>query len=523
MSAEKNGIESEKRRAAAAACAEKTPSKAYRRLVERFQRIARIDHAVTFLEWDQLVMMPPGGSRARAEALAELAQMRHELLTAPDTADLLKEAGSRETDTERIRSTQEMARVWREAACLPADLVKAKSLAGSKCEHAWRTQRRENDWPGFLKNFREVVNLSRQEARARQAAAPERFATPYDAMLDLYSPGDDSRFIAGVFAELKQKLPQLLQRVLDRRAGAGADLAGRYPVDAQERLNRELMRRLGFDFDAGRLDVSLHPFSTGVRGDHRITTRFREEDFADALMATAHETGHASYESGLPEKWEGLPIGQARNMSLHESQSLFFEKHVYLSRAFTRFFAGFVHEHLPASRPYDAARIWAGSVAVRPSLIRVEADEVTYPLHVILRFEIESGLIDGTVAAEDIPALWDEKMRTYLGLSTAGNHRDGCLQDIHWTDGSFGYFPAYTLGALNAAQFAAAMDKDLPKWRDLLAEGDVRPVRQWLGERVWRKGASTDARDLIRTATGEETSPRHLLSHLEARYLEGLY
>ena len=472
-------------------------------------------------------MMPPGGNDARAKAIAELATLHHERLTAPDMGDLLHDAETRESYPALQRSILEMKRVWQQAVCLPADLVKAKSLAGSKCEHGWRTQRRENDWPGFLENFREVVRLSREEAQARRAAAPDRFATPYDALLDSYEPGGSSAAIDALFDDLAAFHvvfgKSLLDEVLGRQAEPAVDLAGDYPIEAQEAVCRRLMTQLGFDFEAGRLDVSMHPFSTGGRGDHRITTRFRETDFVDALMATAHETGHAAYESGLPEAWEGLPAGQARSMSLHESQSLFFEKHLYLCRSFIDFFTGILHESLSGTKRFTAGQIWSESIRVRPRLIRIEADEVTYPLHVILRFEIESGLIDGSLEAEDIPDVWDRKMQAYLGLSTHGNDRDGCMQDIHWTDGAFGYFPSYTLGALNAAQLAGAIGRAHPDWQSRLGSGEVGFIRDWLEKNVWRKGSLVDTQEILRTATGEATNPEHFLAHLRARYFEQAY
>jgi carboxypeptidase Taq len=495
----------------------------YQKLEGRFQRLAQIDHALTFLQWDQLVMMPPGGNEARARSMAELTALRHELLTDPQVGDLIGEAAEKETDPELKRSVVEMERVWRQAVCLPADLVRAKSLAGTRCEHGWRTQRQENDWPGFLENFREVVRLSREEAQARQAAAPDRMGSPYDALLDLYCTGEDGRSIRKVFTDLKQALPEVMEAVRERQPAQVSGLEGRYPVEDQAALNRRLMADLGFDFNAGRLDVSMHPFSTGGPGDHRITTRFRDSDFFDALMATAHETGHASYESGLPKRWEGLPVGQARSMSIHESQSLLFEKHLFLSRPFIDHFTGAVHEHLPASRRFGGEQIWLAGIRVQPGLIRIEADEVSYPLHVILRFEIESDLINGSLEAEDIPEIWDGKMQAYLGLQTKGNDRDGCLQDIHWTDGAFGYFPSYTMGALNAAQLSAAVREAHPDWQDRLARGDAFFLREWLKAHVWDKGCRLDSREILVSATGEETNPRYFLDHLRARYLEHRY
>lgn len=494
--------------------------KQYEALEEKFQRLAQLDHALTFLQWDQLVMMPPKGNDARAASVAELVAMHHELLTSDDMEGLLAEALDVEGDPARKRSLVEMERTWKQAACLPADLVKAKSLAGSKCEHGWRTQRAENDWEGFLANFQEVVNLSRQEAQARQEADRKRFPTPYDALLDLYCTGDSSVFIEDVFTTLKSELPSLLADVLEKQADDLAELTGRFPVAEQTELNKRLMECLGFDFEGGRIDVSMHPFSTGGRGDQRITTRFQESECIEALLATAHETGHASYESGLPPEWEGMPAGQARNMCIHESQSLLFEKQIFLSKPFMSFFIPEIHRLLPETVGFDSKQMWAVSSRVEQSFIRVEADEVTYPLHVILRFEIERDLMNGACEAGDIPELWDTKMQQYLGLSTAGNFRDGCLQDIHWTDGSFGYFPSYTLGALNSAQLFSAIKKSYPDWEERLASGEVGFIRNWLLENIWSKGSTMDSQDIISAATGEGTHPKYFLKHLRSRYLE---
>ncbi len=497
---------------------------AYRLLEELYRKLHRLDHALTFLHWDHMVMMPPGGSEPRAEAIAELTSLRHELLTARGTGDLLLEAAGQVTAPDLIRSLQEMELAHQHAICLPPELVKAKSLAGSKCEHGWRNQRKNNDWPGFLINFKEVVKLAKEEAQARRDFTPGRFSTPYDAMLDLYCTGDSNSFIADVFTKLKQLLPGLVQLVVDKQKGVSVpDLLGRYPIDQQKLLNLELMKCLGFDFERGRLDVSSHPFSTGCRGDQRITTRFREIDFLDALMATAHETGHAGYESGLPMEWDGLPVGDARNMCIHESQSLLFEKQLFLSRPFTTFFSTRMHALLPATSSFTATQLWAAATRVQPSYIRVEADEVTYPLHIILRYEIESSLINDSLRVEDIPLIWDQKMQLYLGLSTAENYSNGCLQDMHWTDGSFGYFPSYTIGALNSAQIFAALCRTYPDWQQKLTCGEISFVREWLQEKIWSKASTMDSQEIIRFATGESTNPDYFLRHIRDRYLDEKY
>ena len=497
---------------------------AYLLLEEQYRQLARLEHALTFLQWDHMVMMPPGGSEPRANAIAELTTLHHEILTSTKTGDLLKEASSQTTDKLRTRSLREMEQEYQRAICLPPELVKAKSLAGSKCEHGWRSQRHDNDWSGFLANFNEVVELAREEAQARRDFKPGLFATPYDAMLDLYCTGDNNSFIQDVFATLKNVLPELVQQVVDKQKSITVpDLVGHYPIDQQKLLNLELMKCLGFNFDQGRLDVSSHPFSTGCRGDQRITTRFRETDFFDALLATAHETGHASYEDGLPVEWDNLPAGSARNLCIHESQSLLFEKQIFLSRPFISFFSSRMHSYLPTTSTIDGARLWTAATRVEPSYIRVEADEVTYPLHVILRYEIESKLINNSIQTEAIPELWDEKMQEYLGISTAGNYRNGCMQDMHWADGSFGYFPSYTIGALNSAQIFAAIRRSHPDWQERLAGGDVSFIRNWLQKTIWQKGSTMDSQDIIRLATGESTNPDYFLHHIQQRYIDELY
>lgn len=496
-------------------------------LEQQFHRIAQLDHATTFLSWDQMVMMPNAGNDPRATAIAELTSMRHDMLASEAIGDSLQKvieelAEGNLSESNRVH-IMEMHRAWQQAQALPGKLVHAQVIAGSKCEHGWRTQRALNDWEGFLKNFQPVVELAREEAQCRQALRPEQFATPYDALLDLHCAGDTQGLIGGVFAQLKQALPDLLKQVMDKQsARTPKSLSGDYPVDQQQKLSEHLMKLLGFDFEGGRLDISLHPFSTGVRGDQRITTRYRTSDFADALQATAHETGHASYESGLPEQWQSFPVGNARNMCLHESQSLFFEKQICLSRAFGASFLGAIHEHLPSTRRLSADDIWIAQTVVQPSYIRVEADEVTYPLHIMLRYDIESALINSEIEAHMIPDLWESSLQSYLGLSTGGDHSKGCLQDIHWTDGAFGYFPSYTMGAVNAAQITATIKDQFPDWRDNFARGDTEFARKWLHDNIWQQGCQLESQALMEQATGRGSNASALLAHLSSRYLEEL-
>lgn len=494
----------------------------YQALEAVFKRLNYLDHASTILGWDQMVMMPDGGVTGRSETLAELSVMRHELLASDSVSELITacEENIDSFDAGTRRSIQSMRQSYQDVSCLPADLVKAQVLAGAACEHGWRSQRENNDWTGFLKNFNEVVSLARDEASIRQDAIGS--STPYDALLDLHCRGDSSELIDSVFGELKVELPAMIDAAIEHQASNDgvSETELRYPIAEQTGLSHALMVSLGFDFSAGRLDVSAHPFSTGVRGDQRITTRYDETTFLDALLATAHETGHASYEAGLPENWAGLPVGNSRNMCIHESQSLLFEKMVTLSDAFLQHLHGLIKTHLSASADLSFDTLRKQARRVSKSHIRVEADELTYPIHVALRYDIERDLINGKIEASDIPEAWDVAMQAGLGLSTKGNYTDGCLQDIHWTDGTFGYFPSYTMGAVNSAQLFQTLIQANPDWQARFAAGDIGFVRTWLSDNIWSIGSHRSSQELIKGATGHASTANSLLTHLKARYLE---
>lgn len=294
---------------------------------------------------------------------------------------------------------------------------------------------------------------------------------------------------------------------------------GPFPVGAQRALNLTVMKLLGFDFEAGRLDESAHPFSGGVPEDLRLTTRYREEDFAQSLMGTIHETGHARFEQNLPREWLGQPIGQARSYGIHESQSLSFEMQLARSRAFLGLLAPMLAEQLGAQPAFGPDNLCVLFTRVKPGFIRVEADEMTYPAHIMLRFEIERALIEAEIEPEDIPGLWNEKMQALLGLDTRGNYRDGCMQDAHWTEGAFGYFPSYTLGAMYAAQWFAAMRRAMSNLDSRIAQGDLAPVFDWLRANIWSQASRWETPELARRASGEGLNPAHFRAHLEKRYL----
>ena len=490
---------------------------AYTQLDQTFTRLYRLRHLGAMAGWDQAAMMPPKGNGARAAALAELQGLIHQTLTDGALRDWLDAARDQAADAREAASVREMRREWEHANLLPAALVQARSLAGSHCEHAWRSQRQANDWNGFLVNLREVVALSRQEARL---LADFRGCSPYDALLDKYEPGTRCQDIETIFNDIKTWLPGLVRQAMARQASQTVlQPRGPFPLEQQRALGLEVMALLGFDFEGGRLDISTHPFCGGVPEDVRITTRYREQDFVQSLMGVIHETGHARYEQGLPRDALHLPLGNARSMAIHESQSLSFEMQLARSPAFLALIAPLIARHFGAQPALASANLALLYTRVQPGLIRVEADELSYPAHIILRFEIERALIDCEIEAEDIPALWDRKMQDYLGIDTRGNYRDGCMQDIHWTDGSFGYFPSYTLGAMYAAQYFASIRARHPDLDQRIAAGDLAPVFDWLQHNIWSQASRWETAELVRRATGEALNPKHFRSHLERRYL----
>ena len=494
-----------------------TNNTAYAELCRAYTRLHRYNHLASIVSWDRNAMMPPHGNEARSQAEAELGALMHRTRTDPQLARWLTEAEDQSLSDFERANLREMRRNWRDANALPESLVEAKTLAGAKCEHAWRTQRVANDWKGFLENFRPVLKIAREEAKW---LADDTGLSAYDALMDRYEPGMRSVEIERIFAELKTWLPDLIQRAIARQQTQQLVVpVGPFPVATQRAVSHEVMQLLGFNFSAGRLDESAHPFSGGVPEDVRLTTRYRESDFVQSLMGTIHETGHARFEQNLPREWLGQPIGHARSYGIHESQSLSFEMQLARSRGFVGLLSPILMRHFGQAAALEADNLYRLITRVRPGFIRVDADEATYPLHVILRFEIETALMKNEIEAEDIPALWDEKMQSYLGIDTRGNFTNGCMQDVHWSDGTFGYFPSYTLGAMYAAQWFAALRRAVPDVDARIAGGDLAPVFDWLNANIWSQASRWETAELATRASGEPLNPAHFRRHLEQRYL----
>jgi carboxypeptidase Taq len=398
--------------------------------------------------------------------------------------------------------------------------VRRLGLVTSRCEQAWRVHRANNDWPAMLPLLEEVVTLSRERAAILGAA---KGCSPYDALLDEYEPGVTSATVDEVFADLKTFLPGFAAEVIARQASEPVlPLTGDFSVEKQRALGIEVMTAMGFDFDHGRLDISHHPFCGGVPDDVRITTRYNTGNFVESLMGVIHETGHAMYEQGLPADWRNQPVGTALSSGTHESQSLLMEMQACRTREFLQFLAPRAQRIFLGNESNDPA--WGVDnlhrlyTRVERSYIRVDADEVTYPLHVILRYELEKQLIDGSLKVRDLPAAWDAKMREYLDISTAGNFTDGCLQDVHWPAGLFGYFPTYTLGAMTAAQLFTAANREVEGVPQAIGQGQFGSLLGWLREHVHGKGSYLAYDDLMREATGSTLDAGYFKNHLLQRY-----
>ena len=493
---------------------------AYPTLEARFRRLALLGDALGLLAWDRRVMMPAGGAEARAGEITELGLVRHQMLAEPALADLLgqAEAAAGDLDSWQRANLGHMRRTWRHATAVPADLYEAATRAELACEMAWRRARPANDFAALAPALVEVVRLKRETAAAKGAALG---CAPYDALLDEFSPGLRAAQYAPLFDELAAFLPGFIDRVIAAQAREPPVLrpAGPFPIARQRRLARELMARVGFPFDSGRLDESDHPFSGGTPEDLRVTTRYDEADFATALMAVLHETGHALYQRNLPAAWRHQPVGEALGIAVHESQSLLIEMQACRGRAFLAFAAPRMCAAFAGDGPaWSADNIFRLYTRVERGLIRVDADEVTYPAHILLRTRLETALIAGTLRIADLPGAWAEAMVELVGVAPPDD-RSGCLQDIHWMDGAFGYFPTYALGGMMAAQLFAAARRAEPAIEPGLAEGDFVPLLAWLGANVHGLGSSIDTNEMLARATGRGLGTQAYVAHLRARYL----
>ncbi|RUR28737.1 carboxypeptidase M32 [Legionella qingyii] len=491
---------------------------AYQQLEQHFKKYYDFENLAAIVSWDEASMMPAGGGKARAEALATLSAVQHDWLTNKKVGDLIKQA----KDIDSLSLWQQKNLYWMEkeylqATCIPVNLVEEFTSESLICGQAWRELRQKNDW----KTFKPYLEKLFQKVQMMAEIKSQTFNKPtLDVLIDEYSPDLDCKTITPIFNSLKHELAKLIPSIIEKQKTRQIKtLTGNFPVEKQKQLGMEIMTRLGFDFNHGRLDVSHHPFCGGISSDVRITTRYNEHEFLSSLMAITHETGHALYEQGLSKEWSTQPVGHSLGMAVHESQSLFIEMQICRSLEYIHFLVSIAQNYFKDVENITAENIFYHYTKVQPGLIRVDADEVTYPLHVILRYEIEQQLFSSEITVADLPEVWDSSMQKYLGLSTKGDDKNGVMQDVHWPSGIFGYFPAYTFGALIAAQLFSAVKKSIPDLKEQLQQGNFTSLLSWLRKNIHQKGRLLTYPELLRQATGEALNPDYYFAHIKERYL----
>lgn len=476
---------------------------------------AAVGKAAALLEWDKEVMMPPDSDAERGQILAALDVVSHAKRTDPRIAGWIKDARGETQDPLELRNLQLLEEEYLIATALPERLVRAITETKNTCVSVWQEAKPKSDWNAVRPSLEALFALVQEKAAILGEALG---VTPYDALLRLSARNNNVQLIDGLFNELETALPPMLEQALQRCA-AHPPKTIHLPRAVQEQAARQLATTIGFSLTRGRLDVSSHPFSGGTKYDSRITTRFPEGNSFSALMGVLHEVGHAMYSQNTPQEWEDMPLGADSDLSLHESQSLLIEKQVGLSPEFIHYMHQTIQQldqsALSGITPADMQRHLHH---VSRDFIRVEANELTYPLHVVLRYGLEKKLFTGQLRVDDIPQAWNEGMKRLIGVDVP-EHRLGCLQDIHWYWGLFGYFPTYTQGALYAAQIFAAAKRALPDLMQQLRRGECATLMGWLHTHIHRAGQIWDIPELITRVTGEAPTAKHFLEHLRARYL----
>ncbi|HET8656371.1 MAG TPA: carboxypeptidase M32 [Longimicrobiaceae bacterium] len=492
----------------------------YEKLMRELRDASVLSSAGAVLGWDQETMLPPKGTALRADQLAAIGGLVHERFTRPEVGEWLSECEADRaltSDPRTAANLREIRRGYDRAVKLPGSLVREIAQTTALSQQAWRQAREKSDFAAFAPWLSKMFSLSRAKA---ECYATDVGGSLYDALLDTYEPRASAAELDAVFSELRRKLTPLIAEI----AAAGERprppvQRAPVPVERQRAFNRRVLGQMGFDFDAGRLDLSAHPFCEGIGpGDTRLTTRFREDDFLDALTSSMHEGGHGLYEQGLPKaEYPGQPLGEAASLGIHESQSRLWENFVGRSHAFWEWALPEARRGLgEALEGVSVEDVYRASNTVRPNLIRVDSDEATYNLHIMLRFDLERALLSGELKPEDLPGVWNERVRQDLGIDVPDDRR-GCLQDIHWSMGLVGYFPTYTLGNLFAAQFWKAARAATPDLDDRMRRGDFSALLAWLRENIHRYGQEYTPMELCERATGSRLSAGPFIEYLEGK------
>lgn len=486
-------------------------------LKKELLKIAKVKSAVSLLQWDLATYIPPKGVEWRAEVLGELSQYVFSLLTSEKLGELIYKAHEEvegEEDKTLVRlAKKEYEKHRRIPQALFIEFQKERAIA----EKLWEEAKRENDFSILQESLSRIVKMIIEIA---DSIGYEE--NRYDALLDEHEPGFKTSKLKGICSYMKENLSTLLEKIEPKhtRLKRLTEICNReFPLDKQRELCLRLIDTLGFDSSSGRLDTSAHPFTEliGLR-DVRITTRYDERDFSQAMFATLHECGHALYDLGIPERFFGLPIGDGASSGFHESQARFWENFIGRSFHFLIFIKPILDEYFPHLRDISLEELWQAFNIVRRSYIRVSSDEVTYNLHIMLRFELEEALVNEKLSVSDLPQAWSEKMEEYLGIKPQ-DFRSGVLQDIHWASGLFGYFPSYMLGNIYAGQIYFKLKRDLEDLEEMVSKGEFKPILDWLKEKIYSFGKLYEPLELIKIVSGEELSPKYLMEYLKDKFL----
>ncbi len=488
----------------------------------RLAEIVDLRHTSQLLGWDQQTMMPPRGGPARAEALGTLGRISHEMFVSADTGRLLEAAAAEldgaSPDSDEVRLVEVTRRRWEKARRVPTELAADQARASSLGQEAWVAARQESDFSAFVPALRDNLELAR-----RYVECFDGYDCAYDVLLDDFDPGTRTADVAKLFAELKAELVPLIATVSGHQIDDSC-LHGNFPIDRQRQLIYEVVERMGFDRAGWRIDDAVHPFAAGIgSGDVRITTRWDESFYPSGLYGAMHECGHGLYEAGVAESLQRTPLGGGESLALHESQSRMWENMVGRGRPFGGVLAPRIAQLLFDGRheSIDGDALYRAVNRVEPSYIRVEADEATYGLHIVLRFELEQELIEGRLAIDDLPEAWNARFKEFLGLDVLDDAQ-GVLQDVHWSAGLIGYFPTYALGNLIAGQLWQRVHEDLPELEQQIAEGELAPLREWLREHVHRHGGKFESAELLRRVVGGPIAVKPFVDYLK-RKLSDVY
>ena len=482
------------------------------------KKIRNYGEGLSVIFWDMRTGAPKKGLSQRAEVIGTLSAELFALQSSDELGKLLDEVEQDLANVDFVtkRLYEEVKKGYDELKKIPADQYKEFMVLKSNAEFAWEEAKDKADFSLFLPHLKTIIAYQKKFTQYWGI----KNGSAYNTLLDKYEPGMTTDILDHVFGELKETIVPLIKAINGSLNKPNTDiLFNHFPKVGQHAVSLELLKQLGYDFEAGRLDETNHPFMIGLNpGDIRITTKYEENDFRSAIFGTIHECGHAIYEQNINPELNGLPLSTCSSTGIHESQALFYENFIGRNESFWKCNFELLQKHSPKQFNNITVEEFLKMInVVEPSLIRIEADELTYPLHIMVRYEIERELFDGELQVEDLPKVWNDKYEEYLGIRPA-NDAEGVLQDIHWSDGSFGYFPSYALGFIYAAQWKAAMDKDIPNFDELCAEGNITPIREWLTEKVHKHGALKKPFELLQEGTGEGLNASYLAKHLKEKY-----